>query len=345
MTSYNTRIRPNNDPDAVWDYKLVNESLNELDDVIANQLDTALLNTNTDQTITGQKTFFNLYMSGGGPTYDKVMDVINKDISPVFGTGATAFNGTSAQELGFSKDNVSGVWTRIAQRNPLYRKSFIRVESVDASNIEVEAYNIPMAAYDPVKLGEKPDLAGGPIGVSYWATSQGLGIKRLAMADAVGGIVANSIYFVLMGYADDTNTIKTFIVKSGSEQSVSTDYKSFATLGFFTTDGSSNIESFYIENGIYYVTAATSAITLTALTNTLKQSCIVKVMIQATASPTVLGPDSNNLYTLGGAANVYGVQRGYLLNVPMVWDGTSFNTFQLTNGPVEVREIHFGAIV
>jgi hypothetical protein len=141
-----------NNPNAVWNSDKTNLVLNKLDDDIATGLESQNLSINGTQTIYGQKTFSNMYITDTTSlSYDRMMSYLQNDISPVTNNGGKGISTNIVKELSFSKDNVSGVISSIAQKAPVYRNADIYIgwgvpDSISStiSNIEYSCNNIPI---------------------------------------------------------------------------------------------------------------------------------------------------------------------------------------------------------
>lgn len=176
MMFYSPLNRIDNSPYARWDSSSIQREMDNITTCITD-LATRLMNTNTAQTVNGQKTFSDLYFRDQTPTYGTVMDWINHDISPVFGAGGASFSRDGAVEEGrFTKPNVSGVVMDAALKNPIFSMNSISITGgTDYRGKEVlwvNAPNVPLAAYDAQKLGLPPNLNSGNIEPYYWATSK-----------------------------------------------------------------------------------------------------------------------------------------------------------------------------
>lgn len=235
-----------------------------------------LMNTNTAQSVNGQKTFSDLYFRDQSPTYGTVMNWINHDISPVFGAGGVSFSRDGAVEEGrFTKPNVSGVVMDCALKNPVFSMNHISITGgVDNRGYKVlwiDAPNVPLASFDSQKLGQMPDLDTGNIQPYYWATSKNCSGTVLTERDDgnLSGGTANylsrtSIYTttnVIAAYNEAADKIDLLQVSKDRIKELPSNYTSIAILcKYMGSQRRNNIESFdnisYLnlkyENGIYY---------------------------------------------------------------------------------------------
>ncbi len=141
-----SNIKRSNNPEDRWNSSEVNKELEKLDSNIS-KLSTDLMTTNTAQDVDGQKTFFSLFVDDEDSviTYDKVMEDIPFDISPIFGPGTYHFGKDRAVEEGrYNKHNASGALVDVASLNPCFMPSEISIEVISDTEVRIKALNVPL---------------------------------------------------------------------------------------------------------------------------------------------------------------------------------------------------------
>jgi hypothetical protein len=188
MTQFNPKLRYDSKPDSLWDATEFNSELNSIDSAMQS-IPGILLDTTTNQTVNGQKTFFNLYTESSNiETYTTYMDISPTDISPVFGAGnlALELNGI-LQFGGYTKPNVSGYTFNMTPLNPSFMNGSVRLESLSTTTKSCVSGNIPLMEYDSTKDGTLPPLIGNTV------ESRGF-ITSVTIPQQVIGISTNSSY-------------------------------------------------------------------------------------------------------------------------------------------------------
>jgi hypothetical protein len=206
-------------PDSVWNTRKINKVFNSLDTAINTTLDSQLLTVNGTQTIQGQKTFSNMYVSDtSGLSYESAMSFLQNDISPVINTGAKGISTDVVKELSFSKDNVSGVVAPVSSLLPVYRKSSIEVRwgVAGTSTVEYDIKNCPVYT-----TNASPFLASTS---TIWPLAQNNRntLKYVTSVSASGTIVGTGAGFFdnplsaagLFVYLTDQNTVGVVLVRT-----------------------------------------------------------------------------------------------------------------------------------
>ena len=254
MGDFNSKIRANFDPITAWDSSEINTTIVDLDKIVGTSLETKNMSVNGTQTVYGQKSFLNLYItsSTNARNYESVLEYLQNDISPVTNNGAKGISTDVVKELAFSKDNVSGIIASVGQLNPIFRRADLVITRPNGTSVSIQSNNIPLAAYDNAKLGNPPKTYNNEVGAAYWATSKGfISSTTVALSSFVGG-TTDGRYEIIVGYKDSDGSFSPFVVKEGFESSLSSDYKSYRRIGFLRVS-SGSIVNFIQSNGKYYL--------------------------------------------------------------------------------------------
>jgi len=342
LNQYSPLIRQDNSPYILWQADEINR---ELDNMGSNtsQLDSILLDTTSTQVIQGQKTFFNLYLDNP-PTYDTTMDWIEADISPLSGAGYRTITSDAPEELAIDKQNPSGVTMKLAGKNPSFMPARINASCTNGTTINLDCRNLPLAAYDPSKLGQKPSSNGDYVEPFYWATSvNSTGTAQLNGTNSSENLctygTGNGRYEVYVAYKDSVGTSDIFLVQEGNEANISSDYKYFKKASFFSVDSTTGtVIPFTQDAGVYSLFRKD---TLSNLPNYIKSSCIVKGFVSGGGYSF----ENNGLFIynddLPGSTGKPIKEDHYITNIPMVWSlGSYLNVYSPTT--IYFDTIYFG---
>jgi len=242
---YSPINRIDNSPYTLWSAGVIQREMEHISACISD-LSSRLFNTNTVQTVGGQKTFSDLYFQNQSPTYGTVMDWINHDISPVFGAGAVALSRDGAASEGkFTKPNVSGVVMDAALKNPVFSQNSISItggtDNRGLKVLYVDAPNVPLAAFDSQKLGSIPQFGKGLVQPYYWATSQNcsgtilLGSTGETLSAGTSRYTIDSVttavpHFIIAGYNEAKDTVDLVLAHKSKLSELPADYKSLSIL-------------------------------------------------------------------------------------------------------------------
>jgi len=165
-----SNIKNSNNPEDRWDSSEVNKDIDKLDSNIT-KLSENLVTTNTVQTINGQKTFFTLFIDEDDTvvTYNKVMNDLPFEVSPVFGPATYQFGVNRAVEEGsYDKHNASGTTMDVAALNPSFMPSEVYIEVISDNTIYVKALNIPLPK---TALAGSYSISSSNMDAYLWKTS------------------------------------------------------------------------------------------------------------------------------------------------------------------------------
>lgn len=344
-----------------WEPEEINDEFDLIEDIIDNQVSEAMLDTTSGQTVFGQKVFTNLFYSDGDvPSYESTMGDLQNDISPIVGTGAKAISTTETKKLGWSNENRSGIFAKLAGKNPILFKSNIYIEKT-GNFIDIEAKNVPLAAYDVNKAGVPPASSGSNFNAYYWPTSVSfVGTIDLNDPDKiVGGLLNNARYEIYLAYRDDKGTTSCFIVRDGSEGNISNVYKSYRRIGFFRYKSGGNNDDFIITNGVFIPkhewilpgsdfgndNASLSGDTI-GLIGYCKESCILEVSCDTPASDSTIIFNSNTLYGTYAAPNARYLKKYSTFRLPMIYINNQFlpSSINPATDIVRVKKVYFGGL-
>jgi hypothetical protein len=323
MSQFQSKIRPNFDPESVWSTSEINKTFVDLDNIIGTSLEQVLLQVGTTQAVQGQKTFTNMYMTtSSSPYYENMLAFLQNEISPVINTGAKGISTDVVKELASTKSNVSGVIASIATLNSVFRDSLLEIFNPNGTSVTITANNIPLAAYDNAKLGTPPVTSSNQVGAFYWPTSKGFASSTTVdFANFLGG-TTDGRYEIILAYNDGSNSFAPFVVKEGSEVLISTDNKSFRRVGFFRIL-SGNIISFRQVGGEYYLAPFIDDTTGSFLpADWIKSHCIITFIVTpSSGQESVQAYPSQDLYFINNATggNIYG-RDTMMYEIPMIYD-------------------------
>ena len=264
----------NSDAESEWNSTAVNKAFKKIDKLVSTDLENSVLSVDGTQSVQGQKTFLNAYLTGTSiPSYDSVMSYLQNDISPVFNSGAKGVSTNVAKELSFSKANVSGNVIDLAQRNPVYRKGNINIKwglsdddyliQYECNNVVIPKTNNPQPASTEAKL----DVTERVINTSEYLTS----------ASFSGTISATDVYpirtavrgYSLIGYITDRQETGVLLYATAESPSITINYNvraitntngtivGYKRLGFiYTPDAGvfSAAKQETVNNSIYFYT-------------------------------------------------------------------------------------------
>lgn len=347
--------------DERWKDDEINDEFEQIEDIITNQIDDAMLDTISGQTIFGQKTFTNLFFTDGDtPSYESTMDSIQNDITPIIGTGAKAITSNSTKQLGFSDENKSGVFAKIANKNAIFFKSNIYIEKRN-NLIEIEAQNVPMAAYDVNKAGVPPASTGSNYLAYYWPTSVSFrGIIDLNdSSKVIGGILNNSRYEIYLCYRDDLGITNCFIVREGAEGNILNVYKSYRRIGFFRYKTGGNTDDFLISNGEFIPkhewilpgndfgnSNVTSSSNVVGLAGYCKETCFIEVSCDKPTDDSLLIFNNNTLYGIDSTPNSRYLKKETYFKLPMIYINNQYlaTSINPASDIVRIKRIFFGGL-
>ena len=347
--------------DERWQHEEISDEFKQIEDMISNQIDDAMLDTTSGQTVFGQKTFTNLfYTEGDIPSYESTMDTLQNDISPIVGTGAKAITSNVTTEFGFIDENRSGVFAKIANKNPIFFKSNIYIEKKN-NLIEVEAQNVPLAAYDVNKAGVPPASTGSNYLAYYWPTS--VSFKgTLDLNDntkVIGGLISNTRYEIYLCYRDDLGTVNCFIVRAGAEGNILNVFKSYRRIGFFRYKSGGNSDNFIISNGQFIPkhewilpgsdfgnTDLASASNIVGLGGYCKETCIVEISCTKPVNNSTLIFNNNTLYGLDSTTNSKYLKKETYFKMPMIHINSQYLPASINpaSNIARVKRVIFGGL-
>jgi hypothetical protein len=347
---YSPINRIDNSPYSLWDAKVVQDEMTRITNSITD-LATRLMNTNTAQTINGQKTFSDLYFKDQNPTYGTVMDWINHDISPVFGAGAVAFSREGGyEECRFTKPNVSGVVMDMALKNPIFSQNYISItggtDNRDALVLKIDAPNVPLAAFDSQKLGLPPSAGKGQVQPYYWATSKdcsgtirldGLGENVSAGTARYMSVAGGRApYYIVAAYNEEIDKVDLIIADKGKFTEFPSNYKAMSILSQIYTGANYGLQPYQNEtcrefiNGILYFHRAADynelgSDNLSYLDYYTNQTCIAQTMIYSGQNIKINGgsfiPPDNS--PPGEISMVQAPLSAYSLYIPIIQENGS----------------------
>lgn len=207
-----SNIKSSNNPEDRWNSSEVNKDLNKLDNSIVN-LSEDLVTTDTTQIINGQKTFFTLFVEDEGSvvTYDKIMEDLPFEISPVFGPATYQFGVNRAVEEGrYNKHNASGATMNVAALNPSFMPSEIYIEVISNNDIYVKALNVPLPK---TSLAGSYSQGSSNMDAYLWKTS--VSFEGTLEVTSLGSSTAKA-HNIYINYNPDTDTVSVDL----SEQSI-----------------------------------------------------------------------------------------------------------------------------
>jgi hypothetical protein len=349
------------DVDDRWEPEEINDEFDLIEDIINNQMTQAMLDTESGQTVFGQKVFTSLFYSNNDtPSYDSIMNEIQNDISPITGTGAKAITSTNPKELGFVNQNTSGVIAKIASKNALFFKSNIYIEKND-SFIEIQAQNVPLAAYDVNKAGVPPTSNGNNYLSYYWPTSVSFsGILDLNdSTKVIGGLINNTRYEIYLAYRDDLNVVNCFIVRDGAEGNILNVFKSYRRIGFFRYKTGGNSDNFIISNGVFIPkhewilpggdlgnSNLASLSNVIGLAGYCKETCILELASETPTNNTTVNFNSNAICGLASTPNSRYLKGFYTFKFPMIYFNNQYIPASLSPSSdiCRVKKIIFGGM-
>ena len=369
-------------PNDVWNAEEINAERIRINSFVDNNIQGSLLNTDTIQTVSGQKTFTNLFFSGNSTSsYNSVMDSLNNDISPLSGNGYKAIVNTQSpseseiKRFALIDSNRSGRIAPLAKNNPIFIKSNVSIKSSDNDNIIVTANNIPLSAYDTYKGGTPPNQ-NGSASAKFWNTSvnySGTINKSAFIGGLQTSINTSQAYSIIIAKKDSSTTADCLVVMYGSEGSIDSDYKSFKKIGFCVTSGtgsSANIFRFVISNNTYIpgslINSSSTSIYLmldpsdlgngsntspyptTNLSKIIKSSCIIDILPCNITSAVAELPVKVSDSTYSTITGMPRTGKQDYLRIPMVWDGSSFYSASIQDIPASayclLTKIQFGSL-
>lgn len=349
------------DIDDRWQPEEINDEFDLIEDIINNQVSQAMLDTTTGQTVFGQKVFTNLfYTNGDEPSYESVMSDLQNDISPIVGTGAKAITSANPKELGFTSENRSGVIAKIAGKNPLFFKSNIYIEKND-NYIEIDASNVPLAAYDINKAGVPPASNGSSYLAYYWPTSVSFkGVLDLNdTSKVIGGLITNTRYEIYLAVRDDSGIVNCFIVREGSEGNILNVFKAYRRIGFFRYKSGGNSDNFIITNGTFIPKHEwilpgsdfgngnlTSTSNIVGIGGYCKEICIVEITVEKPVNVSTILFNNNTLFGISNAPNTRYLKKYTTFKIPMVYINNQFlsSSINPASDICRVNRIWFGGL-
>ena len=375
-TNVKSYLNEPDDPLERWDPEEINNEKNRINNYINNSIPQNLVSSNTNQTITGQKFFRHLYFTqGNSPSYETVMQSLDNDISPVFGSGAKAIVPESLSDFQikkgyFTSSNVSGIKMPLAKRNPIFIKSNISIKSSDGSNISIIAENIPLASYDNFKAGTPPSLSSSSMSAVEYPTSASF-TGTVNISSVIGSITGNDPIYIILAKKDD-DTVSCLLVVAGNEGSIDTSYTMFRKIGFCYSCNLTNIVPFIISNGVFIPGLLSGTLKLSLNSNDLisgpqnlsthilnlesiiRESCIVSIFVRDPSSPNIqskISINGNVYFTFensNSSLNSF-TQSNSLIRIPVVRVDGSFipiqSDFDTSVLGVIVRSIEFGGLL
>lgn len=308
---------------------------------------------NSAQTSSGQKFFKHLYFtSGNAPSYETVMQSLDNDISPVFGSGAKAITPSSLsdQEIKkgyFTQSNVSGVKLPLASRNPVFFKSNISIKSSDGSNIEVIAKNVPLASFDNFKAGTPPSLSSSFVGSVDYQTSVAFS-GTVNKSTIIGSLTDNDPIYIILAKKDD-NTIACLLVVAGNEGNIDSSYTMFRKIGFCYSCNLTDIVPFVISDGAFIPGthsglnlslslsdfgngAQSPAFHLKNLNSIIRETCLITLrtsnIYTSDGSQGTISVNNNTYFTYEYpvTSSAAYTQNNNVIRIPMIYSNSGFYT-------------------
>jgi hypothetical protein len=375
-TNVKSYLNEPDDPLERWDPEEINNEKNRISNYISNSIPQNLVSSDTNQTITGQKFFKHLYFTrGNSPSYETVMQSLDNDISPVFGTGAKAIVPESLSDFQikkgyFTSSNVSGIKMPLAKRNPVFIKSNISIKSSDGSNIEVIAKNVPLASFDNFKAGTPPSLSDSSISSVDYPTSVSFS-GTVNKSTIIGSLADDSPVYIILAKKDD-ETITCLLVVAGNEGSIDTSYTMFKKIGFCYSCDLINIVPFIISDGVFIPgTYNGYNLSLTVsdfsggtqnpvihnknLNSILRETCIISIRTDSSSttdgSQSKILVNSNTYFTFETTLTNSGsyTQNNIFIKLPMIYSNNNYYSasipLTLESYLIILDKIEFGGLL
>lgn len=349
MTTNNTpNLKKDTNPNSRWEASKVNEELVNLDTATTN-LTTGLVTTDTNQTITSQKTFYSIYPNDSQiTTYDSIMDELPYNISPIFGASTFHFLGNKSPEEGsYNKDRPDGVRAPIAELNPIFFPSDIFIEvgpgstSTTTNGIYVTCKNIPFPKISSSNRISYDLNEYHPIDWNY----SGQITTRVDHSKSGSGL---NVGILFLNYNRDTNTHSVSLATYMANSGVFTDSNYHVVpLGVVFGNGSNSIESIQSNGVLKFKTPILLNLLISNIDNKsylkLFKGCILKVRESGTGG--------NKYYSDGSSIFNHQVSTStckqsypspYEFYLPWIHDEKDLIGVINT---LEVLEIHFGDLL